>query len=193
MLQQADWDAASRRFLGRADLRGLPGNPNGARRDLRIYTLEERALDELTPLICNLGLRVFDQTQFGVRLGSHTHHIRSFVVEMTSAGDHDALGSRLKSALARLLAGEIENDSLNRLIGCDAFEWREIELLRAYCSYRLQLGASIGRDIDARFRPGEQEARLRRRGGFADRRLRGTLRRARRLACNSESARGDER
>jgi len=227
MLQQADWDAASRRFLGRAarrlrissvdeqpsnvfpstyraretparagrdllimhavaqsgrdaaDLRALPGNPNGARRDLRIYTREERALDELTPLICNLGLRVFDQTQFGVRLGSHTHHIRSFVVEMTSAGNHDALGSRLKSALARLLAGEIENDPLNRLIGCDAFEWREIELLRAYCSYRLQLGASIGRDrlykalltnaeaarllyryFDARFRPCAQEARL---------------------------------
>lgn len=131
-----------------AELRKLPNAAGGRRRNLRIFSLDERPLDELTPVIANLGLRVFDQRQFDVGFGSRTHYIRSFTVEPTAkcALPFQTLKGALESALARLLAGEIENDGLNRLIGLAAFEWREISLLRAYSSYRLQLGASIGRD-----------------------------------------------
>ncbi|QGM96785.1 NAD-glutamate dehydrogenase domain-containing protein [Methylocystis parvus] len=131
-----------------ADLRALPGDPSGLRRDLRIFTLEERTLDELTPLIRNLGLRVIDQTRFDVSWGGRTHYVRSFVVEALDKTSPrlDASRGRMKAALSRLLAEEIENDALNELVGRAGFEWREVDLLRAYCGYRLQLGPSIGRD-----------------------------------------------
>ncbi|WP_442756684.1 NAD-glutamate dehydrogenase domain-containing protein [Methylocystis sp. JAN1] len=164
-----------------AELRALPGHPEGPRRDLRIFTLDERPLDELTPLICNLGVRVIDQTQFSLKSGGRTHYVRSFIVEGAEEGSSrfEALRGRLKAALSRLLAGEIENDALNQLVGRAGFEWREVDLLRAYCGYRLQLGASIGRDriyeallrhveaarllyryFQTRFRPTDREAEL---------------------------------
>ncbi len=139
---------AAQRGRDAADLRALPDDARGKRRNLRIFTLRERALDELTPIIANLGLRVLDQISFDVRLDGHRRFIRSFVVEPAAETGvaFRALRERVKSALDLLLAGEIENDPLNKLVGLAGFEWREIELLRAYCSYRLQLGAAIGRD-----------------------------------------------
>jgi glutamate dehydrogenase len=100
------------------DFRTLPKHRGKPQQNLRIFTREERPLDELMPLLSNLGLRVVDQSQFEVEMERCIYYIRSFIVETTEEGSShfETLKGRLKSALSYLLAGEIENDALNQLI-----------------------------------------------------------------------------
>lgn len=130
------------------DLRTLPNHPGESRQNLRIFTREEQALDEVMPILSNLGLRVLDQTQFEVQFDGCIHYIRSFIVETTGKRPlHlETVRSRLKQALSCLLAGKIEDDTLNQLIGRMGFAWQEVEAIRAYCGYLTQLSASIDRD-----------------------------------------------
>lgn len=135
--------------LGRdiADLRPAMSTVDWARREIRIYCVKERALDELMPLLQNLGLRVVDQMQAHGTLEIGSCSIRSFAIEpmISSAGDLLLSKRALLCALNILLSGLVENDILNRLTLLAGLDWRAIDLLRAYCNYYLQLGGRFGR------------------------------------------------
>ncbi|WP_457798009.1 NAD-glutamate dehydrogenase domain-containing protein [Methylocystis sp. S23] len=124
------------------DLRRLGNRPEF---DLRIYGAEPRALDELIPVLHNLGLTVVDQVRFAVKLAAQERFIRSFLI---SAGDGARLQRskpRILEALTALLSGEAEDDPLNALILLAELSWREIGVLRTYCNYYLQLGGPVDR------------------------------------------------
>jgi len=113
---------------------------------IKIYGARERGLHELMPLLQNLGLRVLDQIQFKITLEDHRFFIRAFSVEPMLDGFVDLLPSKkpLLSALDALLSAQAENDALNGLILLTGLHWKDVDLLRAYRNYYLQLGGRFG-------------------------------------------------
>ncbi len=189
----ADWDAAVRRFLHRAErrvghelpadaLRALPksyrhlvpaaraardialieinqdsardivelrplGGAGAANYEIRLISGKERPLDELLPVLQNLGLRVLDQIQFKLNLSMGPRFIRSFTVEpsMQIGTSLARCRRRLLQALEAVLSADVESDALNGLILATELDWRQIDLFRAYCNYYQQLGVRVGR------------------------------------------------
>ncbi|MGJ0514288.1 MAG: NAD-glutamate dehydrogenase domain-containing protein [Methylomicrobium sp.] len=141
---------------------------------LHFYSREERFLDEYIPLLENLHLRVMDQVQFTGDVKDAPYFIKSFTIKpaQNPCKPIVRLRQRLLEAIQAILAGRVENDALNKLIILTGMEWQEIDVLRAYRNYYLQLGyrttrASIHHALlcnpdvalclyhyfDARFRP----------------------------------------
>jgi len=93
-------------------------------------------LSEMMPHIENLGLNVVEEVP--TRLKDHAGtFIHDFGV-LTAAGeelDIDAAGDRISRAIEAALAGEIESDSLHRLLVSTDLDYEEIMILRAYRSY----------------------------------------------------------
>ena len=108
---------------------------------LALYSVEARRLDEILPLLRNVGLRVIDQTLFDVVLDGRKLFIRDFRVTSSFAETQwsAAVEASLAAALDALLNDKVEDDILNGLILRTALDWRQIDLLRAYCNYYLQL------------------------------------------------------
>ena len=150
---------------------------------LHFYSREERYLDEFIPVLENLHLRAMDQVQFIAAVEGSTYFIKSFTVKpaQNPCAPIAWLKPRLLSAIQAILQLRVENDALNKLIILTGMDWQEIDALRAYRNYYLQLPhrttrASIHRALlcnpdvalnlyhyfDARFRPyqdGEDAAR----------------------------------
>ncbi len=108
---------------------------------LALYCVQPRNLDEILPLLRNIGLRVIDQTHFAVVLNGRTLFIRDFRVTSKFAETEwsPAVESSLAAAMDALLCGKVEDDILNGLVLRISLEWRQVDLLRAYCNYYLQM------------------------------------------------------
>ena len=119
---------------------------DGAPFQIKLYGARERGLDELMPLLQNIGLRVLDQIQFKITFEGARFFIRVFSIEPMVDGVADLLPSRkpLLAALDALLSGQAENDALNGLILLTGLHWKDIDPLRAYRNYCLQLGGRFG-------------------------------------------------
>ncbi len=130
------------------ELRPLRGPGTGvARYEVRLIGARDHALDELLPMLQNLGLRVADQIQFALNLSIGPRFIRSFIVEpsMRSGASVARSHGRLLAALKAVLSAEVESDALNGLVLVTELDWRQIDLFRAYSNYYQQLGLRIER------------------------------------------------
>ncbi|WP_018407223.1 NAD-glutamate dehydrogenase domain-containing protein [Methylocystis rosea] len=130
------------------ELRPLRGPGVGdARYEVRLIGAKDHALDELLPMLQNLGLRVADQIQFALNLSIGPRFIRSFIVEpsMGSGASVARSHGRLLAALKAVLSAEVESDALNGLVLVTELDWRQIDLFRAYSNYYQQLGLRIER------------------------------------------------
>ncbi len=112
---------------------------------LHFYSLQSRYLDEFIPVLENLHLRVMDQVQFTFAIAGVTATIKSFTVK--SANDqYPDLGlqkNRLLETIQAIMEGRVENDALNKLSVIAGLAWHEIDVLRAYRNYYLQIGHRI--------------------------------------------------
>lgn len=133
------WVAANGRDSLRLNL-AARGAASGLWR-LALFCRQSRNLDELLPLLRNIGLRVIDQTNFAVVLKGQTLFIRDFRVTSRFAETKwsSVIESSLAAAMDALLRGEVEDDILNGLVLRTSLEWRQVDLLRAYCNYYLQI------------------------------------------------------
>ncbi|MGJ0506008.1 MAG: NAD-glutamate dehydrogenase domain-containing protein [Methylocystis sp.] len=127
------------------DLRQRAQQDGAAAFEIRIYGESPHDLDALTPMLHNLGLPAVDQTLFTLTAGGTPHFIRSFLVRPAQGGRAAASKPQLLRALAALLAGEATDDPLNQLILLAGLDWREVDALRGYCHYYVQLGGRVGR------------------------------------------------
>ncbi|RTL90925.1 MAG: NAD-glutamate dehydrogenase [Hyphomicrobiales bacterium] len=146
--------------------------------DFRICSLQMHPLDRLIPLLHNLGLIVLDQMQFIIAVKGEPRFLRSFRVIFSVENSPPTNKKSVLAAFVALLHGDVEDDSLNQLIVRVGFGWRDVDLLRAYCNYYLQLGGRFGRSrlyqallseravtkilfsyFEARFRPDDTEER----------------------------------
>ena len=109
---------------------------------LHFYSREERYLDEYIPLLENMSLRVMDQVQFRMPPADITLFIKSFTIKPAKS-QHAAfpvLRSRMLATIQAVMDGKVENDALNKLSVLTGMAWQDIDLLRAYRNYYLQLG-----------------------------------------------------
>ncbi|MBL1265528.1 NAD-glutamate dehydrogenase domain-containing protein [Methylomicrobium sp. RS1] len=114
---------------------------------LHFYSRQERFLDEYIPLLENLHLRVMDQVQFTGDVKGARYFIKSFTIKPAQAPCKQIvrLRPRLLDAIQAILTARVENDGLNKLIILTGMDWQEIDVLRAYRNYYLQLGHRTSR------------------------------------------------
>lgn len=109
---------------------------------LHFFSLQERYLDEYIPILENLNLRVMDQVQFPLKDNGNTVFVRSFSISTLKAQSESfsKLKGRLLECIRVVLEGKSENDPLNSLLVLTGLSWQQIDVLRAYRNYYLQLG-----------------------------------------------------
>ncbi len=83
-------------------------------------------------LLGRAGVSIQD---FGVRADRHLYGSVALDVERD--------GPRLADAVLAVLRGQIEADSLNRLVLTAGLRWDDVEVLRAYRHYRRQVGTTF--------------------------------------------------
>lgn len=112
---------------------------------LHFYSDREQFLDEYIPILENLDLRLIDQVQFCVKTDRSVIFIKSFAV-MPSSTEIQQL-QQAKSLLLEIIEAmqqqRVENDGLNRLLLRADMAWQEIDVLRTYRNYCLQLGFHV--------------------------------------------------
>jgi glutamate dehydrogenase len=108
---------------------------------LHFYSLQERYLDEFIPVLENLNLRVMDQVQFTFKIEGVTATIKSFTVKAarSQCAPLNQVKKRLLETIQAVTEGRVENDALNKLCVLTGMAWHEIDVLRAYRNYYLQI------------------------------------------------------
>ncbi len=113
---------------------------------LKIYQRERPYLTDLLPLLDHFGLRSRDAKLTEVRCGSGERMwIGAFEVERDNRSG-ELLRDREKrvvEGLRAVLRGAMEADALNSLIFGVGFEWKQVDLFRAYFAYAAQLGIGL--------------------------------------------------
>ena len=123
---------------------------------LHFYSQQERFLDEYIPVLENMHLRVMDQVQFPITVDGATQFIRSFTIQTADnqcakiatnqCAPLSSVNNQLLKTIQVILDGKSENDALNKLLVLTGMAWQEIDVLRAYRNYYLQLGHRTTRD-----------------------------------------------
>ncbi len=114
---------------------------------LHFYSQQERYLDEYIPVLENLHLRVMDQVQFSITVDGTALFIKSFTIKAAKnqCAPFYQLRNRMLESIQVLMDGKVENDVLNKLLVLNGMAWHEIDVLRAYRNYYLQLGSPTSR------------------------------------------------
>ncbi|HEY8097076.1 MAG TPA: NAD-glutamate dehydrogenase domain-containing protein, partial [Methylobacter sp.] len=108
---------------------------------LHFYSRQSRYLDEYIPVLENMHLRVMDQVQFQVTVDGDTLFIKSFTIKAKSqCASFSRLRNRMLETIQVMMDGKVENDALNKLCVLTGMAWQDIDVLRAYRNYYLQLG-----------------------------------------------------
>ena len=119
-------------------------NPSNGLQDYRLqfYSEQEHFLDEYIPVLENLNLRLIDQVQYAVTVDGSTIFIKSFSIQPTEIRTKSLrkLRPQILDTVQAILDGKAENDALNSLVVQEGMAWKEIDVLRAYRNYYLQLG-----------------------------------------------------
>ncbi|MDD5580089.1 MAG: NAD-glutamate dehydrogenase [Methylobacter sp.] len=107
---------------------------------LHFYSERERFLDEYIPVLENMHLRVMDQVQFPIAVRGGMRFIKSFTITAKKqCASFTELKGRMLEAMQVILDGKVENDTLNKLLVLTGMDWKQIDVLRAYRNYYLQL------------------------------------------------------
>ncbi|MFJ2994143.1 NAD-glutamate dehydrogenase [Pandoraea sp. NPDC087047] len=113
----------------------------------KIYQADEPiALSRSLPMLEHLGVRVNDERPYRIE-PADTGVVWMHDFGMTSLDgvdvDLEHARSRFEDAFARIWAGDVENDDLNRLVLQAGLTWREVRILRAYAKYIRQVGSTF--------------------------------------------------
>jgi glutamate dehydrogenase len=108
---------------------------------LHFYSRQPRYLDEYIPVLENMHLRIMDQVQFPVVVDGITLFIKSFTIKAAKSqcAPFSRLRTRMLETIQVMMDGAVENDALNKLCVLAGMAWQEIDVLRAYRNYYLQL------------------------------------------------------
>ena len=101
------------------------------------------SLSEAMPVLENMGVDVFKERPYEMYLlEDDPFWIQDFHLRHETGKDLEgrSAAERFEQTFERVLAGDIENDGLNRLVIAADLDWRQVSLLRTYTKYLLQLG-----------------------------------------------------
>ncbi len=127
----------------RIDLWGPFSDPDGDFFRLQFYSLGKKYLNDLLPILENLGLCVIDEVDFALEVQPQPVHIKSFAVRGADRARPNlaSLRQALLDAFLALHRGLAENDYLNRLLIPTGLDWKQIDVFRGYRNYYFQLGS----------------------------------------------------
>ena len=124
------------------------GDPQREVTTLRIYLAEARLLSDLLPVVDAFGIRVVDAQQAEVQpAGRRAAVIETLRVLPLGAeqADLDAIAARLSDAIGAVLSGAMPSDSLNALVLGAGLDWHEVDCVRAYLEYFVQIQSTLPR------------------------------------------------
>lgn len=101
------------------------------------------AISDIVPVLENMGVRVIAERPYELIFADGTTVWIQDVDMLQTAGEVHPLASiseLFREAFAAVWAGDVENDSLNRLILGAGLRHDRVLILRAYCRYLLQTG-----------------------------------------------------
>jgi glutamate dehydrogenase len=103
------------------------------------------ALSDVLPMLENMGLRVLSEVPHAIHPDGRPEPIwvHDFVLEPRAPVDVPALRPRFEEAFAKVWAGEMESDGLNRLVLLAGLSWRQVVILRTYVKVLRQAGATF--------------------------------------------------
>src|SRR6185437_6430177 len=111
------------------------------------------ALSDILPLAENLGLRVLSEAPFRLQADGSAHDNGGVALQVLRVATADKspfdlteAGPRFMETLEKLWSGDLENDSLNKLVLKAGLAWREVALLRSYAKYLRQAGIPFSQD-----------------------------------------------
>ncbi len=142
--------AERQRVVDLAPVPASSGTADAAQALLRVYHRGHGlALSDVLPLLENVGLRVIEQYPYNLMVEGESRGVDVFTVVNATGGEFDveAEKGRLVEALEGLLAGEVENDELNRLVLRARLSARQVALLRAYQMYYAQVNLVTSRSF----------------------------------------------
>ncbi len=110
---------------------------------LKLYSAgNQLPLSDVLPILEHMGFKVISESPYMVqpRESAREVWIHDFGM-ITADGREVELGNVREifhEALARVWAGDMEDDGFNRLVLGAGLDWREVTILRAYCKYLRQ-------------------------------------------------------
>ncbi|MEE8483104.1 MAG: NAD-glutamate dehydrogenase domain-containing protein, partial [Nitrospinota bacterium] len=113
---------------------------------LRIYWNKELDLMKLIPTFKNLGLHVREEIALPLKTrNSDGLYIQLLLLEDTEerVALLEEYKGKLLEAIRLVISGETEDCELNRLVLSAGFDWRQIDMVRAYRNYMLQIDKSL--------------------------------------------------
>ncbi len=115
---------------------------------LKIYLSEPRLLSEILPVVDHFGIQVMDAQQATVTPAGRPPAVVETLRVLplgASQADLDGLAPRLGEALGAVLEGQVPDDSLNALVLAAGLDWRQVDLVRAYLGYFMQIQGTLER------------------------------------------------
>ena len=108
-----------------------------------VYSMDNPiALSDALPILEQMGSAVYTERPYECHLdGGRSFWIQDFHLrhENGTTIDIESVSERFEQCFMAALAGEAENDGLNRLIVAAGLTWRQVSLLRCYAKHILQL------------------------------------------------------
>jgi glutamate dehydrogenase len=115
---------------------------------LRMYLSEPPLLSDIIHTADHFGIRVVDAQLAQVTPVGRPEAVVESLRILPLGGDQDdldAIAPRLSQALAATLSGAVPSDSLNGLVLGAGLDWREIDCVRAYLEYFVQVQGTLSR------------------------------------------------
>ncbi|HEX2168632.1 MAG TPA: NAD-glutamate dehydrogenase domain-containing protein, partial [Longimicrobiales bacterium] len=123
-------------------MQGDSGSVGGTFTRLNVYIRGDRlVLSDFMPILENVGLRVLSMSPFDAIDEQGGARIYTFSVqdEERRTLDLETSGALLTNAILAVAAGDASSDGLNGLVLSAGLNWRQVDVLRAYCEYAFQL------------------------------------------------------
>jgi glutamate dehydrogenase len=131
-------------LVGLQDERGVGGGGLSRRTRVAFYRRGPKVeLSQATPMLEHLGLRVIEEVPARLQADEELW-VQAFGV-LSAADDRPldlaAVAARVADALEAVWRGDVESDSLNRLVVSAGLRWPQVQVLRAYRRYRQRIGS----------------------------------------------------
>jgi glutamate dehydrogenase len=104
------------------------------------------ALSQALPILENMGFLIVSERPYRIAVpGGRPIWLQDFEMQRRDGGaiDPQMLGERFTDTFTAVWTGRAENDGFNQLIVVTRLTWRQASVLRAYCRFALQTGASF--------------------------------------------------
>lgn len=122
-----------------------PENDDEGVFSFKIYNPKDKiSLSQMMPLLENMGLEVIDEHTYLVspKTSAEPAWIHRFRIIITGIKNPDLklIKDNFEDSIRKTWKGEVQNDSLNKLILLAGIPWRKVVLIRAYGKYLQQAG-----------------------------------------------------